>query len=328
MKGSLTPDKIQKSLSIGDLTRENAVEQLISLIEGSDDTRIRIKSIKILEEFKLQSENLFKIMENCLISDENALIRATVAKYIIQNYLEEGISALIWTIRHEMSPLVLIIFFELIEKLRSPQFESLRSALLIWNEGFSSKIGVVPQEAKFFLDLEVLFAKGVKNYELNPLSYKHFETLSDTKNGEPWLVIKDQHVETLNFNYFNWKFIKRNIDIINSLSKLQDLDFYLCSLRKYSYTGIELSTIPKSIGSLTYLKKLILRRNGLKSLPFFMKKLTFLKELDLSYNKFEELPYILIFFKSLEKLNIKHNKIQKIPGELNDYINSLETFSI
>ncbi|MFX0004287.1 MAG: hypothetical protein ACFFAA_10280 [Promethearchaeota archaeon] len=327
MKESLNPEKIQEDLSTGSLTKENAAELLISLIEGSDNVEIRVKSIETLQKLKIQNAKIFKILENLLISDENAIVRASVAKHLIQNYLENSLSALRWVIKHEKSPFVIILLFNYTDKFVSPQ-TLIKQDLVKWNEEFASKIGIVPEESRFFLDLEVLFAKGLKNYEINPLSYKNFETLSDIKNGEPWLIIKDQHVETLNFNYFNWKFIKRNIDIINSLSKLQDLDFYLCSLRKYSHTGIELSTIPKSISSLTCLKKLILRRNGLKSLPFSMKKLTFLKELDLSYNKFEELPYILIFFKSLEKLNMKHNKIQKIPAELIDYINSLGTFSI
>lgn len=217
---------------------------------------------------------------------------------------------------HEKSPLVLKLFFDSIEIFDSPQLKLIKKALINWNEQFSSKIGVVPQESKFFLDLEVLFAKGKRNYEVNPSSYKHFEELSDIKNGEPWLVIKNKHVEILNFNYFKWKFIKNNADIINSLSKLQDLDVYLCSLRKYSHNDVLISTIPESIGSLIYLNKLILQRNGLKDLPISMKRLSFLKELDLSYNKFDEIPHVLTSLKALEKLNIKHNIVQSIPESL------------
>ena len=46
------------------------------------------------------------------------------------------------------------------------------------------------------------------------------------------------------------------------------------------------SSLPESIGLLTSLKKLTLRRNGLKKLPNSMNKLSSLKELDISYNKF------------------------------------------
>ncbi len=318
MKEFLTPERIQKSLATGNLSRENAAELLISLIDGSDNIEIRVKSIETLEKTNIQSEKIFKILENYLISDENALVRASVANYIIHNYQEDGLSALRWGIQHETSPIVLSVFFDAMDKFDPPQLKSINTELIKWNEQFSSILGVFPQESKFFFDLEVLFANGERNYEIDPYSYKYFETLSDIKNGEPWLVIKDKHVEILNFNYFNWKFIKNNIDIVTSLSKLQDLDVYLCSIRKYSHIDAEIEKIPESIGSLIYLKKIILRRNGLKNLPFSLKNLSLLKELDVSYNNLKEIPQSISSLKALEKLNIKHNFVQHIPETLSN----------
>ena len=275
----------------------------------------------MLEKLNFQNENLFKIMENCLISDENALIRAVVAKYIIQNYLEEGISALIWAIQHETSPLVLILFFEFIEKFGSPQFESIRKELLIWNKDFSKKIGVVSQESRFFLDLEVLFAKSKENYTLDPYSYEYFETIKNINERDPWLIIKDKHVQSLTFNYFNWKYIKYNSDILQSILKLQDIEVYLDSIRKYSQNDVLLSTVPESIGSLSRLEKLNLRRNGLETLPYSFKNLTLLKGLDLSYNRLEEIPEYIYSFNNLENLNIKHNDVKNISESLSNKIN-------
>jgi len=320
MKESLTPEKIQEEYSTGDLGKENAAELLISLIEGSDTTEIRVGSIEALEKINFHTEKIFKTLENYMISDENAIVRASVANYIIHNFLEDGLSALRWVIQHEQSPLPLKLLFESIYKFDFPQLKLIKKDLIDWNEKFSSKIGVDPQESKFFLDLEALFAKGKRNYEIDPLSYKHFEELSDIKDGEPWLLIKNRHVVTLNFNYFKWKFIKNNTDIVNSLSKLQNLDVYLCSL-KYSHNDVVMSSIPESIGSLIHLKKLILRRNDLKKLPLSVKSLTLLKELDLSYNKFEKIPLVLISLNNLKRLNIKHNLIHNIPESLSNNIN-------
>jgi hypothetical protein len=320
MKESLTPENIQESLSKGDLTRENAAEQLISLIGGSDDIEIRVMSIEILENLRFKTERLFKILENYLISDESATVRASVAKYIIQNYLEEGISALIWTIQHEKSPLVLKLFFNFIEKFKSAQYSSIKRDLVVWNEQFSSIIGVIPSESRFFLDLEVLFAKGKVNYEIDPNSYKYFETIKNIKSGDPWLIIKDKHVQSLNFNYFNWKYIKFNTDIIQSLSRLQDIEVYLDSIRKYSQNDVSISAIPESIGSLNCLKKLNLRRNGLEVLPHSFKNLTLLKDLDLSYNRLKEIPECILSFNKLERLNIKHNFVQNISESLSSKI--------
>jgi len=320
MKESLTPEKIQEEYSTGNLGKENAAELLISLIEGSENTEIRVRSVKVLEKINFQSEKIFKTLENHLISDENAIVRASVANYLIKNFLEDCLPALRWVIQHERSPLVLQLIFNSIGKFDSPQLELIKKDITFWIENFSSKVGVVPQESKFFLDLEVLFAKGKRNYTIDPFIYKHFEELRDIKDREPWLVIQNKHVEILNFNYFNWKFIKNNTDIVNSLSKLQDLDVYLCSLRKYSHNDRVISAIPESIGSLIHLKRLIIRRNGLKKLPISMKKLTSLKELDISYNKFEEIPEVIYSFNKLETLNIKRNIIQNISESLSQNV--------
>ena len=112
MKESLTPEKIQRDVSTGDLGKENAAELLISLIEGSDNIQIRVESIKALEKINLQSEKIFKILENYLISDENVVVRALVAEFIINNFPEHGQSALTWVIKYENSPLVLKNFFD------------------------------------------------------------------------------------------------------------------------------------------------------------------------------------------------------------------------
>ncbi len=313
MKESLTPEKIQSDFTTGELGKEKAAELLISLIEASEDTETRVKSIKTLEKLNFQSENIFKILENYLISDENADVRASVANYIFQNFLDAAIPALRWMIQHEKSPIVLKVIFNSIEKIESTQMGLIEKDLKNWNEQFASKIGIVPHESLFFLDLEVLFSKGKRNYEINPFSYKYFETLSNIKNGEPWLVIKNKHVEILDLNFFKWKFIKNNEDIIKSLLKLQDLDVYLCSLSKYNQNDFLISIIPESIGSLKFLKKLIVGRNNLTKLPRSFNKLTSLEELDLSYNKFEVFPQVIMSLNSLKKLNIKHNLIQSIP---------------
>ncbi len=316
MKESLTPEKIEKDFLMGILSKENTLELLNSLIESSDNTGIRVESIKLLEKIGTHDEKIFKTLENQLISDENAFIRASVANYIIYNFLEEGIPALRWIIQNEKSPLVLKIVFNSLNRFKNPQLNLIKKDLINWNKNYASKIGINPQEAIFFFDLESLFAKDKQNYEINPLWFKNFQKLSNVKNGEPWLVIKNKHVEILNFNFFKWKFIKDNLDLVNTLSKLQDLDLYLNLLKRYDNNAFELSEIPESIGYLTYIKKLILRNNNLTKLPFSFKKLNFIEELDLSYNKFKQIPKVLNSNKTLKIINIKHNLVQNIPESL------------
>ncbi|KKN59095.1 hypothetical protein LCGC14_0545380 [marine sediment metagenome] len=326
MSEFLTPEQINTNFFDGKLNRDKAAELLISLIEGNDDTDVRVRSIKALEKMELQNKQIFKILESYLISDEAAILRATAAEYLIQNFLEESISPLNWVIQHDTSPLILKIFLDNLNKFDNIKFELISKKLHTRETEFASKIGIVLEESRFFLDLEALFAVDKGNYKLDPKSYTTYQNIADVKGGEPWLVINNKHVVSLNFNYFKWNFIKENPDLIDSLTKLIDLDFYICSLKKYSYENLTLSIIPESIGSLIYLERLNLRRNGLTKIPSSIKKLTRLKELDLSYNHFKEIPQVIRALHSLKKLNIKRNRVHVIPESLLTHLYSLESF--
>lgn len=326
MKEFSIPNKIKSEIRAGNLSKDKAADMLVSLIEGSEDINTRVNSIKVLESIEFRSKRIFKTLENYLISDEDALLRATAAEYIIINYLDESVSPLNWVIQHDRSPLVLKVFFNLQKRFKEERFDLISKKLKLWKNEFASTLGIVPEESNFFFDLEAFFAEDKKNYQIDLKSYKNFQELADFKGGEPWLLINDRYVEGLNFNYYKWKFIKDNIALINSFSKLIDLDFYINSLKKYSYKYILISVIPESIGLLTHLKKLILKKNGLERIPYSIKNFVHLKELDLSYNELEEVPPILQQIKSLKILNLKHNKIKRIPDSLWPFLNSLEKF--
>jgi hypothetical protein len=326
MKEFLISEKIKHDILAGNLSKDKASELLISLIEGSDDINTRVNSIKVLETLEFRDDRIFKTLENYLVSDEEAILRAAAAEYIILNYLEEGITPLKWVIQHDKSPLVLQVYFKLREKFGADKFGLITDELESWKKKFASFLGISPEESSFFFDVEALFAEDKRNYEIDPTSYQYFQELTDFKGDEPWLLIQNQHVEGLNFNYYKWKFIRDNLALIHSFSKLIDLDFYINSLKKYSYKYILISIVPESLGNLIHLKRLILKRNGLEFLPLSLKKLTKLKDLDLSYNEFNEIPPLIRSLDSLKTLNLKHNKIKIIPDSFQAYLTSLESF--
>jgi len=326
MKEFLIPEKLRHDILAGNLSKDKAAELLISLIEGSDDINTRVNSIKVLETLEFRDDRIFKTLEKYLVSDEEAILRAAAAEYIILNYLEEGITPLKWVIQHDNSPLVIQVYFKLREKFGADRFGLITDELESWKRKFASVLGISPEESSFFLDVEALFAEDKRNYEIDPTSYKYFQELTDFKGGEPWLLIQNQHVEGLNFNCYKWKFIRDNLALIHSFSKLIDLDFYINSLKKYSYKYILISIVPESLGNLIHLKKLILKRNRLEFLPLSLKKLTNLRDLDLSYNEFNEIPPLIRSLDSLKTLNLKHNKIKIIPDSFQPYLTSLESF--
>lgn len=326
MRETLSPDVINKGYQTGELSKEKALELLNSLIESSNDAQIRSQSIETLDKVGVIDNEIFKVLENSLVSDENAIVRASAVKGIILNFTDKGLALLEWGVDHDRSPLVLKIIFDNIENSEDHRFKILKQNLVNWNKKFSEKLGIVPKESKFFLDLEALFAQNKKNYKIDPNSYKHFHRLSDTKGDEPWLLIRNKHVENLNFNYYNWKFIKENQDIIDSFSKLRYLDVYLNSINKYSYDDNYFQEIPESLSRLTYLRRLDLKENKIQKIPESIGKLTSLKELNLSHNKIQQIPLSIRSLKNLEKLNLKHNKNLKIPDLLKSFFDSLKVF--
>jgi len=327
MRKPLSPIAINNALQTGELSKEKALELLKSLIESSNDAQIRSQSIEILNNIGVIDNENFKILENSLVSDENAIVRASAVKGIILNFTDKGLGLLEWVVNNDRSPLVLKVLFDKIENSEVESFKKMEQNLTNWNKDFSERLNIVPKEAKFFLDLEALFAQNKTNYKIDPDSYKNFQQLSDSKDSDPWLLIKNKHVEILNFNYYNWKFIKENQDIIDSFSKLRYLDVFLNSINKYRYDDNYFQEIPDSIGRLTYLRKLILKGNKIQRIPESIGKLTSLKELNLSHNNIQDIPLSIKFLKDLEKLNLKHNSIQKIPDILSPFLTCLKYFN-
>ncbi|MFX1345224.1 MAG: hypothetical protein ACFFAI_08945 [Promethearchaeota archaeon] len=328
MNEEITPEKIQENFLKGDISREDTTDLLLSLIDGSEDAKVRAEGIAALEKLGFKDEIFFKILENHLVSDEDANVRASAAKIIVLNYLEEGLEPLKWTSQYEKSPIVLKMIWDLLDDKRLIKSEIIEENLFNFLNTFASNVGVVSEEARFFLDLEAIFATGKRNYEINPFDYKNFEMLYNYQDSEPWLVITNKHVEVLNLNFFNWRFVKENRELFNSLSKLKYLDIYLNLIRKYNDTNNKYTQIPKSIGNLTSLKKLVLAWNNLKSIPDSISNLNLLSELDLSHNQFQEIPQILKSFNSLEQLNMKYNDIQTVPHSMKNFVNSLVEFKL
>ena len=301
----------------GELNKSDAAEILISFMEGNDNPEICIECIDILEKISYKSEIVFKILENYLISDKSPSVRNATVKVLLNNFFKESINSILWTIEHDNSPLVLKSIIDFINDCE-PQIDLLSQKLYNWTNEFASDIDIVPEEAKFFLDLEALFANGNENYIIDTDTYKHFQIITNYKTKEPWLVLKNQHVEHLNFNYFNWKYIKDNKEYIESLLKLRNLHLFLSSIQGYYISDNMSVKIPGSIGLLTQIKNLNLSGNKLKEIPLSIKVLTSLERLDLSKNEIQEIPEWITSLRSLKFLNLNNNKIKKIPESIKD----------
>ena len=328
MEKFLSPETIYSNFKNKEIDRNIAYDQLISLIEGSNNPKIRSESISILNQLKIHDPKLFKIIESSVLSDESPYVRRSAINLIGHQFLKEGLDTLTWVVQHEKSPLVVKTIFDLNLEPTDTRFKSLNKELTDYLAKIAVEVGIILNEAKFILDLEANFAQNEENSVLELKSYQFYEKLKDVKLGEFWLTIKDKHIESLSFNYFNWRYVKRNPSLFNSISNLQDPIVYLNLLGKIHSTHNKNFRIPESISLLTKLRKLNLSKNNIIELPKSMFLLTNLKYLDLSNNMLDEIPEEITNLKSLTTLRLQNNQISKIPSTITTYLDKLSNYKI
>ncbi len=350
MQKSLSPEKICEDLEHNLLSKAFAIELLFSLIESSEDPDIRKRSIDAFKRIERKDDKIFDFIENFLLSDENPRVRSAAAKLIEHSFLAEGVESLKWSIQHDKSPIVLKTIKAIVENGKE-ETKILKEDLVKILEFIAKQMGIVREEASFFLDLEALFAQEIGDYTLDLSTYLLFQKIKDFDISDYWLKIEDKHVVSLCLNYFNWIYFKQRPQIYSSLSKLQDPFIYLNTLKRLEETNQKPLTLPKSIGSLRELKYCTLIDNGIKNLPPEISSLEKLEYLDLSWNQLTNIPDGIFNLEKLDYLNLSHNNlaifplkldklknlrdlklnnnhIKEIPPSLEHFANSLSKFKI
>ena len=325
MRQTLTPERIYNDIVRGKLYKVEGVELLTSLIQESEDATIRAEYINLFKKIDYESENIFKTLENCLVSDENSFVRNAAANSIIANYLKEGLNALKWTIQHEKSPLVLKTIFNSDEVINN---NDLYEEITNWLEEFALELGIIPEEARFILELEALFIKNNENHEINANTFKFYKSISVIREEGSWFEVYNKNIIALKFNFFNWSYLKENMDVIPTLLRFKHSGRFFRTIKKYFFNFVHAFEIPKSILNLKSLKSLNLSSNKLQKIPESIGSLTSLEYLDLSHNKIREIPESIKVLTSLKWLDISHNKIDKNSNSLENLSKGLTEFII
>ena len=105
MMAFLKLKQIFNSFLKGEIDKYSLLSYIISFIEKSDNEELRIEALKFLNKSHIESELIFKFLENLLISDENYLIKAYAAKYLIKKFPHNAFSPLKWALRNLDWPL-------------------------------------------------------------------------------------------------------------------------------------------------------------------------------------------------------------------------------
>lgn len=179
MENSLTPEKICNDFFNGSMSRNEAEELLVSLVESSEDMNIRIGCIDAFEQIGISNKRIFDILEVCLISDENPLIRVAAAKSFLLLFPKKGFRPLKWAIQNEQSAFVIIPLFDFLETLDNSDLEIYSKEIIKRFEIMASKYiddDIHPQDAIVMGLVEMLTGRKVNSNEIVDISgeIEHF----------------------------------------------------------------------------------------------------------------------------------------------------------
>jgi len=322
----LSPTTIYLNYQNNKYSLSKAIELLSILLENSCDLNFRLESLDILIKIASHLSKTYKILESCLISDENEKIRAKAVKYLFNFHYNKSFKILLWTIRNDSSFLVLrAINKKLREKDISPLYKEFQKRI----ENLSTILEINTNE----LDLILNCAKKLEDIQIIRKNSGNYSYLGNNAI----IFAKDFSIHALSLTLFN-----RVPQSVFKLKKLEHLDLSYNFLKKLPYQIVnlrELKTLnlaANEINSFPLVLRLCnfknilelnLSNNNIKKIPNWISELTYLKKLDLSNNYIKSFPYSIFRLKSLESLNISYNRIDNIPDELYE-IESLRKITI
>jgi len=157
-----SPEKIYTDVLNERLTRDTAINLLISLIEASEAFNIRAKSIEVIRLLRVESSRIFLVLENSLVSDESALVRNASIITLVNNFYKKAMLPLKWVIEHDDSVILLKTVFDLIKQTNDPNLRFLELRLI----NRLKEIYNIRAEAELFLNLEVVYSEFIGNPNL------------------------------------------------------------------------------------------------------------------------------------------------------------------
>lgn len=357
----LSPELIFEEYSKKILDKRAATKLLISLIENSENEKVRVSSINQLNHIGVTDKNAFKVMENLLISDSNDSIRNAAAIVLRDNYLEESLEPMKWALNHEESPsclntiylglvkilnyyvmssnpLTKTILLTEIERINRKEFKIGFEILCETREGKEfSKTELANLLINYFtiIYLEKSFWRlkfKIENCKIVELDFI-FKGLSSIPEALKYL--SSLKILILRYNQLtklpNWIKMLDSLEVlnvnVNNLNQLSDSIGELKNLKELLLWQNEITYLPNLIGNLSNLEILNLRLNQLKELPSSIGGLSSLKELNLHDNQLIWLPDSIGSLNKLEILNLSWNYIKTLPETLGA-LNTLKTLDL
>ena len=278
MPNRLNPEMIYKKFLKNEISKDESLKFLESLINESDNEEIRAEAIEVLEQYSPIGIGTSKVIEKSLVSDESPLVRAAAARIIITANIEEAQNALWWRIQNENSILFFKKSLDFTGRSQNPETEKFKEELL---KGLSQIYKLNESDSEFILELDY---HDYKNF------VRDFEGLSSK------FEIKEEDGK---------KIIKENTEIgYKGLGRIT-------SAKEGYITGLildGLEEVPKSLQNLSKIEYLEINRCKVGDLPDSHGYLSQIKNLTLKNNEIELVPHWVLDISSIDNYIEKYVK--------------------
>jgi len=339
---SLTLKQIFDNYLAGKIDKSSLLSYIISLIEKGSNEQLRLEALEYLKKSQLKSELIFKFLENLLISDENYLIKAYAAIYLIINFPDKAYPPLKWALRNLKWPLFndnkntalgsILKQLRKVDDIKLMPLLKLKDHVLYEDEVFFPNNGVLNLKGLNINKISEI--EGLQNLinlkELNLSENKiteinHLENLVSLKklnlSGNKIKEIEGlKSLKQLNQLYLHSNYITE----IKGLKNLKNLHFLNLEKNciteiKNLHNNVNLTTLYlnnneineiKNLESLRELYFLALNNNNISEIKG-LDNLINLRILQLAANKIQEIKGIRNL-KKLTNLNLYNNKIKQL----------------
>lgn len=240
------------------IDRATAINHFQLFIENSDIEVLRLDALDFLGEMTPLPEELFTLLENLLVSDSIAEMRAIAAKLILKDFLERGRATIEYVCQNHCTFILIKYILEASKEVDLDFYTKLRTQFI---NKYARRYEVFPNEAEFFLDLDFEMFK------------------QHGKDFDPYPNVKSYSCE--------YVFQLRNLKDSGSEIFYSAHNFHVTGL---NLNGWYIAALPDSIAHLENLRYLDLGHNPLTELPKSLKSLSKLRELNLEWTKLRSIP--------------------------------------
>jgi len=264
------------------------INKVKTIINNSNNEKERIENTHLLKDLGIASPDIFRFVENLLISDSNPHIRNLAAIIIKNNFIDNALEP-------------------------SKSFRA-----LCWAHNYEKSIECLLNIVSILGELESLFSKKYLLERLTKIELEEIRNyIGKLKNTEQVENISNKKLANHLKHYHIIKDFIENFELVRySVEEgyVIELDFSFAYNNEFTPSIIE--KLPNIIGDLKELRSLNLKYNKLKEIPKFIKQLPHLRSLNLSNNQIRTIPAYISDLSSLEYLDLNWNNIQRLPKEI------------